>query len=195
MKKIITISREFGAGGGEIGRQVAERLNFDFYDKAVIFQAARNAGIDTERMVQWDEKVPALLGFGQSLFDFYNRPLDEKLFKTQTEIIRKMGEHGNCVIIGRNANRILHEFDHSLHVFIRAKKRWRIERLKAEKMQDSTEAKISDYLVAVDKTRRRYCQHYTNTEFGHADFYDLCLCSSSLGIEKCVELICNVATS
>ncbi|NTV78429.1 MAG: cytidylate kinase-like family protein, partial [Clostridiales bacterium] len=104
MKKIITISREFGAGGGEIGKKVARALNYEFFDKEIILQAARESDVDVESLLKWDEKVPMNFGFAQSLFDFYNKPLNEKLFEVQQQVIRNIGEKGNCVIVGRNAN-------------------------------------------------------------------------------------------
>ena len=130
MRKIITISREFGAGGSAIGTEVAKRLGYEFYDKAIILRAAKESNIDVESILRWDEKVPANFGFAQSLFDFYNRPLNEKLFEVQKDVIRKIGEKGNCVIVGRNANTILKEFDNSLHVFVHAAPYWRIEHMK-----------------------------------------------------------------
>ena len=92
MKKIITISREFGAGGGEIGKEVARRLGYEYYDKAIILRAAKEANIDVESGFRWDESVPVNFGFAQSLFDFYNKPLNEKLFEAQKQVIRKIGE-------------------------------------------------------------------------------------------------------
>ena len=83
MKKIITISREFGAAGGEIGRAIAKKLNYEYYDKEIILQAARSSNIDMESIIRWDERVPINFGFAQSLFDFYNKPLNEKLFEIQ----------------------------------------------------------------------------------------------------------------
>src|SRR5574344_2666166 len=193
MKKIITISREFVSGGGEIGEKVARRLGFELYDKSIILQAARSAQIDPGEMLKHDERVPQLNGFTQGLFDMYNSPLDERLFEAQKTVIKKIGEHGNCVIVGRNANSILHEYDHSLHVFIHADKYWRIMRMKADKMKDYSEEKISRHMSDVDKTRKKYCSYYPNTEFGAADYYDLCLSTSSLGIDKCVDIICGIA--
>ena len=99
MKKIITISREFGAGGGEIGRKVAERLGYHYYDKELILRSAATSNVDVESMRRWDEKVPANFGFAQSLFNFYNKPLNETLFEAQTKVIREIGEKGNCVIV------------------------------------------------------------------------------------------------
>jgi cytidylate kinase len=192
VKKIITISREFGAGGGEIGRKIANSLNYDYYDKEIILKAARESNVDVNSLFKWDEKVPMNFGFAQSLFDFYNKPLSEKLFNAQQKVIKEIGERGNCVIVGRNANTILKEFDYGLHVFVHADPYWRLERMK-KKLSDATEAKISEEIRSIDKMRKKYCSYYTNTEFGVADYYDICLNTSTLGIEACVDIICNLA--
>lgn len=193
MKKIITISREFGAGGGEIGQRVAAELGYDFIDKDLILETARSANVEIEKILNLDEKVPVKFGFTQSLFDLYNSPLDEKIFQVQHDVIKKFGEHGRCVIVGRNANSILAEYDDSLHVFIHADQNWRMRRMKQEKMLDCTESQVLAHLKDIDKMRRKYCSYYTHTEFGAPQYYDLSLCTSSLGIEKCVELICSIA--
>lgn len=192
MKKIITISREFGANGGTIGVKVAERLGYEYYDKEIILQAARDSNLDVESLQRWDEKVPLDFGFAQSLFDFYNKPLNEKLFMAQKKVIRRIGEKGRCVIVGRNANSILKEFDHTLHVFIHAQSYARIQHLK-EKMPDATESQIIERMKSVDRIRKKYCAYYTDTIFGMAEYYDLCLNSSQLGIDTCVDVICQLA--
>ena len=194
MKKIITISREFGAGGGEIGRAVAKELGYEYYDKAIILRAAKEANIDVESVYRWDESVPVNFGFAQSLFDFYNKPLNEKLFDAQKEVIRKIGEKGNCVIVGRNANAILSEFDKCLHVFVGADTKWRQERA-LEIYPDMKREKIAEQLTSIDKRRRKYCEYYTKTKFGVADYYDLCVRTSELGIENCIKMICDLARS
>lgn len=192
MRKIITISREFGAGGGEIGRAVASELGYEYYDKTIILRAAHEANVDVESVYRFDESVPINFGFAQSLFDFYNKPLNEKLFEAQKQVIRKIGEKGNCVIVGRNANSILSEFDHCLHVFICADVKWRKER-SLSLYPDTTEAEIADQLASIDKRRKKYCAYYTKTEFGKADYYDLCLRTSELGIKACTKIICDLA--
>ena len=148
---------------------------------------------DTPQEVsRYDEKVPAEFGFGQSLFDFYNKPLDERLFNAQREAVRRVAEKGRCVIVGRNANIILQEFDRTLHVFVAASLRFRI-RILQERMPGVSEDRILEDIHTVDRARKKYCKHYTNTEFGNADYYDLCVKSSSLGIEKCIDMICDAA--
>lgn len=193
MKSIITISRQFGAGGSTIGRAVAKRLGYYYCDKDMILRAALESGSLTPQEVsRYDEKVPTEFGFGQSLFDFYNKPLDERLFNAQREAVFRVAEKGRCVIVGRNANIILQEFDRTLHVFVAASLRFRI-RILQERMPGVSEDRIFEDIHTVDRARKRYCKHYTNTEFGNADYYDLCVKSSSLGIEKCIDMICDAA--
>ena len=192
MKRIITISREFGASGGTIGLAVANRLGYEYYDKEIILRSAREANLDISSLEKWDEKIPMNFGFAQSLFDFYNKPLNEKLFDAQKKVIRDIAEKGNCVIVGRNANSILGEYDQALHIFIHAHPYWRLQHLK-EKMPDASDAKILDRMKQVDKKRKKYCAYYTNTVFGMSEYYDLCLNSSKLGIDACIDLICELA--
>lgn len=192
MKKIITISREFGAGGSTIGHAVAQKIGFEFYDKELILQAAKASNVDADTLMKWDEKVPTNFGFAQSLFDFYNKPLGEKIYNAQTEAIRKIGEKGRCIIVGRNADSILKEYDHSLHVFIYGDYHWRLNRMQ-EKMPDVPREKLSEQLAAIDKARKKYCAYFTGREFGVADSYDICLNASALGIEQCVEILSSIA--
>lgn len=192
MKKIITISREFGAGGGSIGQLVAERLGYEFYDKAIILEAAKQSNLDVQKLALYDEKVPVDFGFAQSLFDFYNKPLNERLFDAQKKVIQKMAEKGNCVIVGRNANSILREYDHVLHVFVHAPSYYRLKRMK-ERFPDMPENQLSEQLQAVDHTRKKYCAYYTNTVFGMASYYDLSINTAKIGIDTAVEMICDLA--
>lgn len=193
MKKIITISREFGAGGSTIGKKVAEELGYEFYDKSIILQAASENNIGILKVLKNDEEAPFLTGFTQSLFDFYSKPVNEQIFEAQKQVIRKLGEHGNCVIVGRNANQILQEFDDSLHIFVHANLWWRVEYLKNNRMQGVPEEKILKDIEKVDRKRCKYCTYYTNTEFGDSRFYDLCLNSAKLGIDRCVETIVELS--
>ena len=133
MKNIITISRQFGAGGSTIGRKVADRLGYYYCDKDMIIRAALESGsLSPNEVHYYDERVPTEFGIGQSLFDYYNRPLDERLFKAQAAAIKKVAEKGNCVIVGRNGNIVLQEFDRTLHVFISATDHFRIKRVQQD---------------------------------------------------------------
>lgn len=193
MKKIITISRQFGAGGGEIGQKVAAALNYEFFDKSIILEAAEEENIDLKNVILHDEKIPALAGFTQTLFNFYETPLNEKIFEAQKKVIRKFGEHGKCVIVGRNANSILREFDDSLHIFVYADEQWRVQRLKKEKMQNMSEEKILQHMIKIDKTREKYCSYYSKMDFGSLKGYDLSFNTSKISIDECVKIIVDIA--
>lgn len=193
MKKIITISRDFGSAGGTIGKRVADKLGFEYFDKEIIIQAARDVSLDIEKIIKYDEKIPVVFGFAQSLFDLYAEPVEETLFEAQKKIIRKIAEHGKCVIVGRNADHIVSAFDDVLKVFIHADENWRIQYLKNDKMKDKSVEKIADAIHSIDKHREKFCKYWTHKEFGDAKNYDITLNTSSLGIDQCVEIIYQLA--
>ena len=127
MKQIITIGREFGAGGGELGRRLARELGIAYYDRDIILRTAKaSAHLTPEQVRRWDERVPHEFGFTQSLFNFYERPLSEELWDAQVRAIREIADKESCVIVGRNADYILREFDHCLRVFVHADRNWRL---------------------------------------------------------------------
>ena len=109
-------------------------------------------------------------------------------------IYLKFGNKGNCVIVGRNADAILKEFDDSLHVFIYGNPSWRLAYISTLYPHLSPN-ELLNLFRDVDNGRIKYCSYYTKREFGLAENYDLCLCSSSLGVEKCVDIICDIAKS
>lgn len=193
MKKIITIGRQFGAGGGEIGRRTAEALGIAFYDKDLILRTAMaSANLTPAEVRKWDERVPADFGFAQSLFDFYSRPLGDKIWDAQVKAIRELADHESCVIVGRNADAILREFDHCLRVFIHADFEWRAERM-AAKMPDNTPEQLRANIRAADKARRNYCVRYTGRDYADATNYDLTLCTSRLGVDAALEQVLAAA--
>ena len=193
MRKVITIAREFGAGGGEIGRKVAKELGIQFYDKDIILRTAlANPKLDPEDVRRWDERVPSSFGFAQSLFDFYNKPLDERLWQAQRDAIREMANHESCVIVGRNSEYILHEFDHCLHVFAHAGFPWRVKRMSGMMPGVSLDQVASDVKQA-DRARKKNCEYYTRTVYGDSRNYDLTLNTEKLGIDKAVQLVLAAA--
>ena len=193
MRKIITIGREFGAGGGEIGKRIAKELGIEYYDKDIIFKTVMAAqNLSPEQVRRWDERVPKNFGFTQSLFDFYNKPLEEELWQAQRDAIRELANKESCVIVGRNGDYILREFDHCLNVFIHAGFQWRVKRM-TTMMDGKTEDQVANDVKAVDKARKKYCEYYTKCIYGDARNYDLTLNTEKLGIDKAVELILAAA--
>ncbi len=189
MRKIITIGREFGAGGAEVGRRVAKELGLEYYDKDIILKTAMaSRNLDPEQVRRWDERVPKNFGFAQSLFDFYNKPLEEEIWKAQRDAIRELANKESCVIVGRNGDYILKEFDHCLNVFIHAGFEWRVRRMTGMMDQVPADQVVND-VRAVDRARKKYCEYYTNRVYGDARNYDLTLNTEKLGIDKAVQMI------
>ena len=193
MKRIITIGREFGAGGRELGRRLARELGIAFYDRDIILRTAKaSAHLTPEQVRQWDEKVPMEFGFTQSLFNFYSRPLSEELWEAQVKAIRDIANKESCVIVGRNADYILKEYDHCLRVFVHADRSWRLLRIRKE-MPDVPLSVLESDMDTADRARRAYCEKMTGRTYGDSRNYDLTLCISSLGFEKAYQLLKEAA--
>ena len=199
---IITIGRQLGSGGLEIGRLLAERLNLTFYDKELLTEAARHSGICPECFQQVDEQAKRTFGgvgiFGMR-FPFvgdgntsYNSMISgDNLFLIQSETIVKLAENEQgAVFVGRCADYVLRHRDDVVSVFITANETDRVKRLCDRK--GCTEAEARDMMKKVDKQRSAYYDYYASREWGVASSYDICLNSSLLGIEGTVEAIINI---
>ena len=192
-KKIITISREFGSGGRSVGRLVAEKLGIPFYDKELVDQIAVESGFAPKFVEEHGEHSP-----GSSLFSYAFAPQGvpgvmnglsaaDFLWNIQCGVILQLAEKGPCVIVGRNADYILKDRKDCLDVFIHADKELRADRIVRlyGESEKSPEARLNEK----DKRRSINYQHYTGRTWGMANNYDLCLDSSRLGLEQCVNLI------
>ena len=190
MKKIITIGREYGAGGRTIGRRVAKELGIGFYDRDIILKTATASyKLDPEQVRKWDERVPSTFGFAQSLFN--SRPLDEELWEAQKDAIRELANRESCVIVGRNSNYILGEFDHCLHVFIHGSFDWRVKRM-AEQENLPLDQVIAEAKRA-DRARKHYCEYYTGKVYGDSRNFDLTINVEKTGIDRAVQMILDAA--
>ena len=194
--KIITISREFGSGGRTIGREVANRLNIPFYDKELVEQVALESGFAPKFVEEHGEHsptasrlayafsnpgVPGIMN-GMSTADF--------LWTVQCGVILQLAEQGPCVIVGRNADYILTDRPDVLNVFVRADMDFRADRI--VRLYGESEKSPQARLQEKDKRRRINYQHYTGRTWGDSANYDLCVNSSKLGIDECVDLIVNM---
>lgn len=188
---VITISREFGSGGREIGRRVAERLGIRFYDKEIIALTAAQSGFTPVYIKEHEQRLANTLLFSLyeqnfAYVDEQQPPLDA-LFLIQSKVIREIGERESCVIVGRCANYVLKDRPGCFSVFIHADPAFRQARYLAE-FGGSPEVATRE-LEKLNRDRENYSRHYTGRERGRAQYYDLCLDSSRLGIEGAVELI------
>ncbi len=198
-KKIITISREFGSGGRTIGHMVAEKLGIPFYDKELVEHIALESGFDPRFVEEHGEHAP-----GKSLLSYAFAPQGvpgvmhglssaDFLWNIQCNVILQLAEKGPCVIVGRNADYILKDRTDCLHAFIHADMDYRAERI--VRLYGESEKAPEARLQEKDKRRKVNYQHYTGRTWGLSQNYDISLCSSTIGIEQCADIIVAMATN
>lgn len=195
MKRIVTIGRQCGSAGHTIGKLVAERLGYAFYDKEIIKTVAGRSGLSEETVEKEGEYSTTSLLYniatrGISAYNATSR--DNMLIRDlvnayQTEYIKEIAEKGGCVIVGRSADYILEDREDCLNVFIHGDLADRAKRVIEEHGVKAAEAE--KHVLDRDKKRSKYYRHITDQVWGLAENYDLCLNSSKLGIERCVEMI------
>lgn len=195
---VITISREFGSGGREIGTALAERLGIDFYDKELISLAAKESGVDPVIFERIDEHAAnsllyslsmGMFNFGQTGYSPRDQiSVNDQLYLLQHEIIKKLAQKP-CVIVGRCADYILKERDNCVNIFIHADIEYRIKR--AIKVHDIPASKAEAVVRKTDKTRANYYQFYTDHKWGLANNYHLSINSGKLSKEQILDVITN----
>ena len=197
-KFVITIGREYGSGGREIGRLLASELGIKCYDKELLALAAKESGISEELFKTHDEKptssflyslVMDTYSMGYSTSSFIDMPLNQKVFMAQYDSIRKLAETESCVIVGRCADYALKDMPNCFSIFIKADFEARIKRIR--RIYDYPEAKAKDLIIKTDKKRANSYNFYSNNKWADSRSYDLCIDSSVLGVEGTVELIKN----
>lgn len=195
--QIITIGREFGSGGQYVGEELAKRLGVRLYDKELLQQAAKESGFCEEIFESHDEKptnsflyslvMDTYSANGYSTASFLDMPLNHKVFLAQFETIKKIAERESCVIVGRCADYALADHPNCINVFVKADMDDRVKLV--AKRANLTESKAKDMIIKQDKQRASYYNYYTSKKWGDSKSYNLCLDSSKLGIEGCVEMI------
>ena len=194
---IYTIGREFGSGGYEVGRMLAERLGIKLYDKELLAQAAKSSGFCREIFENHDEKptssflyslvMDTYSGGSYSSAPFLDMPLNHKVFLAQFDTIKKIAEQESCVIVGRCADYALADNPDCLNIFVHAEMEDRISWI--SKRKDLTENKARDLIQKTDKQRASYYNYYTCKKWGDSRRYDLCLNTSKISKEACVDMI------
>lgn len=196
MNTVITIGRQFGSAGREIGEKLAAYFGIKCYDKELLTRAAKESGFCEEMLENHDERptnsflynlVMDTYSFGYNTSSFVDMPISQKVFLAQFDTIKKIASEGPCVIVGRCADYALSDFENSLHLFIYADEESRIKRIREK--YDLTDAKAKDMIVKKDKQRQSYYNYYSSKKWGRADSYDLCINSSVLGVDGTVRLI------
>ena len=196
MNKIITISREFGAGGHSIGKGVAEALGIPFYDRDIVRETAKASGFDPELIEDEGEdisKTDSILKSICSASSTYYRDTQEAIHDVQRVIILRFAQAGPCVILGRCADEILREAGiESINVFIHADDIHRAVRV-SELIGSTNATEIQRMMAKKDSSRHTYYSRYTGKKWGDSQNYHLTLDSGALGYDLCVKLITEVA--
>ena len=192
---IITIGREYGSGGHEIGEKLAKELGINFYDNKLVELASARSGLDANAVAHTDEKAPGLFVSG------YTPTLSDQLFYAQSDFIRsRVANKESFVIVGRCSNSVLYGYADSLDVFIYAPLNKRIQRvidfpeyhtnLAGKEM---TAEMARKEIKRCDKARLTYYQYYSEFRWGRKEGYDLLIDSSLLGIDGTVEILAQIA--
>lgn len=193
-KLIITIDREYGSGGHEVGKRLAEQLGIKFFDEELIERAAMGTGYVEEYVKENDEKAPdfSIASLISSVDTFQSLPY-ARIQEEQFSIIRDIAAQESCVIVGRAADYILEDEEHvSIFIFAPLEERLR-RKLKLEVVNEKEhpldEAEMTRKIKQKDKQRRRYYEFYTDNKWGERDVYDLLINTSRTGIDGAVDII------
>ena len=192
---IITISRQYGSGGRQIGQQLAKELNLPFYDKEIIDLAAKESGLAADFIRGQEQQLTQSLLFSivtnftsnAGAFNPNMLSLSDQVYLAEAKAIRSLADKGSCVMVGRCADWVLEKDYDVLRVFVCAPIETRCKRT-VEEYGDKAE-NIQKAVQNIDKQRARYCQHYCDKAWEDAGNYDLCLNSGTISLDQCVAII------
>ena len=196
-KIIITIARQYGSGGREIGEKVAKKLGITLYDKQLITEAATKGNLDENVSKLADESAANSLLYtlamgsnvlGTTMHFGYKMPLNDKLFILQSEVIKEKAKEDSCVIIGRCGDYVLRDEENVLRIFVYGDLDHRATRIQ-QRHPELKSSQIVDVITKTDKRRSSYYNFYTGNKWGKYDNYDMAINSSTLGIDGAAELI------
>ena len=198
-KLVVTIARQYGSGGREVGHKLAELLGCKWYDQDLIVMAAQRSGISEEALASADEQASSsllyTLAMGASMI-YTNTtpmavPINDALFIAQSEIIRELSESENCVIVGRCADYILDDHSKKVKVFVQGDMPDKIHRIMERAGIKESEAK--DRIAKKDKKRAAYYNYYTGNKWGKPENYNLVVSTSKIGIDGAAKVIYEYA--
>ena len=198
MNTIVTIGRQFGSGGREIGEMVADHFGIKCYDKELLSRAAKESGFCEEMIQNHDERptnsflynlVMDTYSFGYNSSSFVDMPISHKVFLAQFDTIKKIAKEEPCIIVGRCADYALSDLPNVLNLFIYGDEECKIKRIRERCSDITSNEKAREMMIKKDKQRQSYYNYYSSKKWGRADSYDLCINSSILGIEGTVKLI------
>lgn len=185
---IITIGRQYGSGGIEVGRRLSEMLNIPCYDKELAERAAKESKINEKFFREYDEKIiRSLYYFGADEYDATRMPQSKDLFQAQASAIRSIAESESCIFIGRCADLILRDFPNCINIFLHASKEDRIKRM--VEVYGVPTSDVDSVMERIDKQRQKYHNVFSDKKWNDISIYHLTIDSGRLGMEKTAKLI------
>lgn len=199
MHRVITIARQYGSRGREIGRAVAELTGSKFYDNNLITMSAQKTGISSDKLVDADEKIPNsvlyTLATGSSMFantiSPSIQPINDRLFFAQSDLIKSLAAQGPSVFVGRCADSVLEGREHVLRVFFYADFTHRVNEICKRHSLSESEAK--SIIIKTDRHRANYYNYYTGRKWGKPENYDLMLATDRLTTEQAAQIVASLA--
>lgn len=190
--RIITISREFGSGGRELGKRLADALGFAYYDREIVSSIAEKCNLDegyVENVLRKGLTINVPVTFGHTFY-FYSDPTSEnelKVLNTQQQIIKELALRGDCVMVGRSSGIILEKYN-PLRLFVYADMEWKVKRCRerASAEEHLTDRELEKKIRQIDAGRARHQKLLTDRKWGDRDGYDLCINTTSLEIKKII---------
>ncbi len=198
MNKVITISREFGSGGREFARRLADKLNFAYYDREIISEIAKRTNLAEEYIQNLNEQRPAPLlpiTIGSTISPVMDVVWEQhnQIFVEQSNLLKELAEKSDCVIVGRAADYVLEEFN-PFRIRLYAQLDSRIERCKsrARDGENLTDRQYKSKINEIDKNRAKYYQFYTGKKWTDPLNYDLCINTTNQDIKKLAEFFAEI---
>lgn len=194
---VITIARQYGSGGKEVGQKLAAELHVPFYDKNLIIEAAQKDGIDSKLFEEAEERANDSLIYALAMGQYVpgnkkvsvkDLTLYDRVYKIQSDVIRRVAAEGPCVIVGRCGDYILKDLPHCIRVFIHAEIRKRLQRA-IEDYHLPPELSNETFVRKKDKRRSNYHKYYTDLQWGEAESYHVSLDSGSIDTDCCVRVL------
>ena len=193
MNKIITISREFGSGGREIGKRLSEELGFNYYDREIITKIAEETGLSEQYIKNISERGTNSYAIAKS-FSIYSsiQGKQTEILVAQNKVLKEIIKNGDCVIVGRGANVILNEYN-PMNIFVYADMETKVKRCqtKADLNENLTDKELKNKIIQIDKDRRNYHNLISNSEWGNKSNYHLCINTSGIEVKTIITPLKN----
>ncbi|HIQ95247.1 MAG TPA: cytidylate kinase-like family protein [Candidatus Limivivens merdigallinarum] len=191
MNKIITVGREFGSGGRELGKRLADLLHIAYYDKEIVTEIAKKTSLAESYVHQVMEHNPTIyypITIGHSFYPMVNPIMDlnNSIYVEQSRIIKEMADESDCVIVGRCADYILRERK-PMRLFVYADMQFKMDRCRKKAPSDEeplSDKELKQHITSIDKNRSKYYQFFTGQKWGERINYDFCINTTNLSIKE-----------